>query len=187
MKEYLVSIKVNKFGEKVVREQSLEQQEINVYADSDNVYEALSKGHNELLKILLGNKSEQSISFKLPIEKELKLKYHDVSQDKLVTDICMDRERLWTKLIGIFRANNRSWDIDEIEAAILSLQEYFSLDYPKEQFLSIQQYCRIIDNLLRISISYNSLIKNGKTIDNGGLLFITKKIMEIFLALGISE
>ncbi len=187
MKDYLVSIKVKNFGEKVVREQSIERQEINVYADSDNVYEALSKGHNELVKILLGDKSEQSISFKLSIEQEVKLRYHDITQDKLVTDICINREKLWSKLIEIFRANNKNWNIDEIEAAILSLQEYFSLDYPKEQFLSIQKYCRIIDNLLRVSLNYNSLIKDGKTIDNGGLLFITKKIMEIFLALGISE
>lgn len=136
---------------------------------------------------IMCNETEQLITSELSPKQEVELKNHTLTHDKLITKICVDREMLWDKLVSIFKLGKRSWNLTEIEEAIKSLQEYFSLDYPTQQFVSSQQYCRIIDNLLRTSLYYNSMVKNEKYIDNGDLSYITKKVMEIFIAIGIAK
>ncbi|PKM67305.1 MAG: hypothetical protein CVU95_07715 [Firmicutes bacterium HGW-Firmicutes-2] len=182
MKDFLITITLKSF-----KEQSLGQKDINVYADSDNVYEALSKGYGELVNQLIDDTAEQLIFSDQPHKQEAKLTYHTLIQDKFVTKICIDREKIWDELINIFEQGERSWNLEEIEEAIKSLQEYFALDYPIELHIPTQKYRLIIDNILRVSLYYNSMVKNEKLIDNGDLSYITKKIMEILLTLGVSQ
>lgn len=122
------------------------------------------------------------------LSKNLYLEHHDISQeDNRVTEIRIKREELWTKLIAKFRINSECWNLYEIESAIQSLQEYFSIDYPEELNLSVKQYCRAIDNLSRVSLNCLSILQSNKPIDIGELSYISKKLMEIFLELGIAK
>lgn len=114
------------------------------------------------------------------------LRYHDVSEgDERVTKIRKNREELWSCLYAKYKEHGEDWNIDEIESALQSLQEYFSLDYPENLNLSTKQYRRAIDNLARVAISFLDLAKGDKEVDKCNCNYATKKIMEIFYELGI--
>ena len=115
------------------------------------------------------------------------LKYHDSSDDERVNKIRRDREALWNKLINDYLKTQKPWNTEQLDSMIRSIQEYFSVDTPENIDFNSKQYKRAIDNLSRISAFLLELLTGDKGFDNEHAMYITKKLMEIFLELGIGR